>query len=302
MAFAIGVCGFAVGSELLVRFIVAPTDDYERYKTEFHTARAPIAAFGDSHVANAVESTQELVNLGYAGDTLFLMLAKARSYVASGRGKKVILQYSPEQFAIYRAANQQADVAKDLLDGNERWLEFMRPHFRSYLLAYWGAALRDPARILAASGAPPSRAEAKLRPAEPSGLAAMSPAVQRKEAEIRVQLHAPLPQGRTVEALVDRFADALRAFRKLGIETCVVEYPLSSPYRKAAAQVATFATMQQRIQDLLESEKVRFVDLAADMPDSAFGDPDHIAGHARGTVTGLVLNGCFGVDRSVAVQ
>lgn len=300
MVFAVGICGFVTGSELLVRFVVAPGDGYERYKAEFSSAQAPIAAFGDSHVADGLESSKEFVNLGTASETLFLMLAKARSYAASGRGKKIVLQYAPEQFAIYRIANQQADIAEELLAGNMRWLEFMRPHFRGYLLAYWNAALRDPARIFAAFANSAPSTESEPQPADSSGLTALSPAEQRKAAQIRVQLHAPLPQGRIVEALVEKFAEVLREFRQKGIETCIVEYPLSSPYRESAAQAPTFEAMSKRFVRLAGAENVRFVDLAAAMPDSAFGNPDHIAAHARRTVTGLVLDGCFGADRSAA--
>lgn len=283
-----------------MRFVVAPGDSYEQYKATFRDARAPVAAFGDSHVADGLESNEDFVNLGAAGDTLFLMLAKARSYVASGRGKKIVLQYSPEQFAIYRAANQQTDVAEELLEGNERLLEFMRPHFRGYLLAYWSAALRDPARIFAAPAKAPSRAEPEAQ--LPSGLNALPPAEQRKAAEIRVQLHAPLPQGRTVEALLEKFSEVLREFRRQGIDTCIVEYPLSGPYRESAARVPMFDAMAKRFARLADAEKVRFVDLATAMPDSAFADPDHLASHARAKMTELVFDGCFGANRGAATR
>ena len=283
-----------------MRFVVAPADSYEHYKTDFRNARAPIATFGDSHVANAITSTVELVNLGYRGDTLHLMLVKASAYVSFGHANRVILQYAPELFSIYRAANRQAEVAEDLLSDNVAWFQFLRPHFRGYLLSYWNAVLQDPERITEAfsKASPPSDPE----PQPLTGLTALSPAEQRRLAEIRVQLHAPLPQGSAIEALLETYSEALREFRRKGIDICIVEYPLSEPYRVAAAQAPTFSAMAKRFAGFAADERVRFVDLKAAMPNAAFADPDHLAAHARIPMTDLVLDRCFGAARSVKLR
>ena len=287
------------GSELIVRFVVAPNDGYEHYKASFRNARSPLAAFGDSHVANGLESNGELTNLGWAGDSLHLMLVKARSYAATGHARRIVLQYSPQQFAIYRAAKEQVEVADDLLGRGTPWLHFMQPHFRQYLLAYWETMLNDPGRVFAVHAAEP---EDRTTAGEGPRLVSLPVSEQRRLAGIRVQLHAPLPQGRTVEALVERFAQALREIRDRGIDICVVEFPLSTVYRDAAAQAPTFAAMRARMQALLAAEKVRFLDLTAAMPDSAFGDPDHIGRQGRAALTNLVLSGCFGAGTSVPTQ
>jgi hypothetical protein len=286
--FVIGMCGFVLGSELLVRYVVAPADDYDRYKALFRTARAPVATFGDSHVANAVENGPEVVNLGYPGESLWLMLYKARAYVEEGRGRRIVLQFSPEQFAIYRAEKDQQAVADDLSGRNESWLKFMRPHYRGYLLGYWNALLRNPGVLLSARAEPAASASDKVR-----SFASWPKDEQRRDAEIRVQLHAPLPQGRTIEALVAQFDSALREFRQRGVDTCIVEYPLSSVYRTAADRVPTFADMRGRIRRLADKEHVRYVDLTDAMADTDFADPDHVAPGYRDTATRLVLDRCF---------
>jgi len=293
--FAIGACAFVVGSELLVRFVVAPVDDYARYKAFFHSARAPVAMFGDSHVANAIENGPAVANLGYPGESLGLMLLKARTYVEEGRGKRIVLQFSPEQFAIYRAAKDQSSVADDLLQRNEPWLQFMRPHFRGYLLGYWRAFLRDPGVVFAARAEPAHGAAEEVK-----SFASWPKEAQRRDAELRVQLHAPLPQGGTVEALVAQIDAALREFKKRGVESCIVEYPLSSAYRAAAALAPTFAAMRARMKRLADSERVRYVDLTEAMPDTEFWDPDHVAAGSRGTATRLVIEGCFGAGEGGA--
>jgi hypothetical protein len=299
--FVAGACAFVVGSELLIRLVVAPHDDYDQYKVLFRIAHAPVAAFGDSHVANAIESNEEIVNLGYAGETLWLMLFKARTYVESSRGERIVLQFSPEQFAIYRAEKDQTAVADDLLGRRVLWLKFMEPHFRGYLLAYWNSFLRDPGVLFTARAEPAPKAKTDVS-AKVGAFALLSSDEQRRVAEIRVQLHAPLPQGPATEALIAQFASALRGFNKLGVKTCIVEYPLTGAYREAAARAPTFAAMRGRIAQLAWAEHARYLDLTKAMPDVDFSDSDHVAPFGRGLATRLVLDGCFGAKAGASTR
>lgn len=306
VVFVVGAGGFVAGSEVLVRYVVAPTDGYESYKAKIATAHAPIAAFGDSHVANGLVSNDRIVNLGFAGDTLPLMLVKAKVYVASNPAARIILQYSPQQFAIYRAGNMQADAANEILSVSRPWLMFMESHFRGYLLGYWSAALHDPDRVIAAFTGPSlSSGPAADEPVEASkvgGLVSLSPAEQRRAAEIRVQLHAPLPPSRTVESLLAMFSDTVREFKKGGIDMCIVEYPLSNPYRKAMRGAVTFATMKDRMRRFMASEGLRLVDLTASLPDSAFADVDHVSARTKPALTKLVLASCFGSGQGMTAK
>jgi hypothetical protein len=302
LVFCLGAMGFVAGSEMFVRVLVAPTDGFEVYKREFWSARAPIAAFGDSHVANAIKTSATIANLGFPGDTLPLMLAKAEAYARSGRSRKIVLQVSPEQFAIYRADSRQDDLARELLGDSSSPLLFLRPHFRRYLLSYWNAVIHDPGII--------NRALHPERPVEtpsegsidPPGFVALSSAEQRRSAEIRVQLHAPLPPSPAVDRLLGRMASTIDEFQRQGIEACLAEYPVSAAYRRAVEQAPTFAQLGSRIAALAKSRGIRLVDLTSAMPDDAFADADHLARRGRDEATRLLLSGCFGEPQVQVAQ
>jgi hypothetical protein len=280
-----GVLAFVAGSEWIVRTRVAPRDRFEQYRALFQSANAPIATFGDSHVANAIQSGSDVVNLAYSAETLPLMLFKAQTYAQSRQPKAIIFQFSPQQFALYRADSAQEGIREELSAGSTHWLQFTRPHFRRYLLGYWRAWLNE---IFS-----PAKA-ASLGPASaPRQFPDWSDAEKRKSAEIRVQLHAPLAAGQSTDRLLVSFAGVLKDLRARKIETCIVRYPLSEAYRKAASVAPSFALLTGRIQELAEKNGARFVDLSSAFPDAMFGDPDHIARSQQAIVTKAVRDRCL---------
>jgi hypothetical protein len=284
-----GIFTFALGSELLIRYAVAPTDAFEHYKAEFRTTRAPAAAFGDSHVAAAIESTPDIVNLGYPAETLPLMMSKVRAYVALGHAKRAIVQLSPQQFAIYRADNRQDELADELFGRSESWLKFIRPHFRHYLLEYWSSLIKDPGRLIGSK----AKAHEVVR-SEPVRFSELPAHEQRNSAEIRVQLHMPLPSGRIVDQLTNLLFSTLDDIRSYGVDVCIVEYPVSSLYRNATERAPSFQALRTRVHRLARDHGIPFVDITDRISDTLFADPDHVAEAARGLVTRLVLAECFG--------
>ncbi len=217
------------------------------------------------------------------------MMATIRAYVDSGRAKRVVVQYSPEQFAIYRTDNQQDEMAAELFGPSEPWLEFMRPHYRRYLLDYWRTIINNPDRLF---GADATQREAA--PVDPTKFTDQSFAEQQKSAAIRVQLQAPLPPGPAVDQLINEFFSTIDNIRARKVDVCVVEYPLSSAYRLVADRVETFRTLRMEFRQITAGKGIRFVDLTDKVPDELFANADHIAGSGRGLVTRLVLTGCFG--------
>lgn len=283
--FVAGIGVFIAGSELIIRRIALPQDTFQPYKDRFRSALTKTAAFGDSHVADGLNSDERIVNLGYAGETLPTMLTKAEAYVKSTRATRVILQLSPEQFAIYRAERQDTDLLEELFNEREPWLQFLRPQFRPYLLAYWSALLKDPLRLIRETVPASEKAIAyKDLPA----------ADRRKAAEIRAQLHAPLPGGTVISRMFDQLADTLDRLRQRGVTICIVEYPVSKDYRDASSAISTFGELRRRFHALAKEKNLRLVDLTDALPDMAFNDPDHIAPAYRERSTALVLSRCFG--------
>lgn len=283
--YALGIVGFFVGSELIIRRIALKHDTFEIYKQQFHRAVAKTAAFGDSHVADGLISDERIANLGYPGETLPAMLAKAEVYVKSRQATRVILQLSPEQFAIYRADRQDTALLDELFTTHQPWLQFLRPQFRSYLLAYWSATLKNFPGLLG-----------ETKPAEkpPTPYPDRPVAERRKEAEIRAQLHMPLSGGVLVSRLFEQLARTLDRFHEQGVTACIVEYPVSSDYRAATSNLPTFDEIRQRFQKLASVRHLRLVDLVDALPDRAFGSTDHIGRSYRPQATALVLSRCFG--------
>jgi hypothetical protein len=279
-----GVLTFVAGSEWIVRNRVAPRDRFEQYRAVFQSAKAPIATFGDSHVANAIQSGGDVINLAYPAETLPLMLFKAQNYAQTRQPKAIILQFSPQQFALYRADVAQEGIREELSAGSNSWLQFTRPHFRRYLLGYWRAWLNE---ILSSAKAA-SRGPASA----PRLFPEWSDAEKRMSAEIRVQLHAPLAGGQSTDRLLLSLVGAVKELRGRGIEICIVRYPLSEAYRRAASSAPSFASLSDRVRFLAEENGVRFVDLSSAFPDAMFGDPDHIATSQQGIVTKAVRDRC----------
>ena len=293
--FIVAVLVFVVGSELIVRHVGGGDDGFGGYKAKLREARAPVAAFGDSQVAEAIETGPAIVGLGYAGDTLPLTIEKVRAVVAGKRAERVVIQFSPQQFANYRIDDQQKELADELFGRSQPWLTFTRPQFRRYLLEYWRALLTDPMRFIARAAA-----QTEPAPAAPLIFSDMPADQQRRSAEIRVQLHMPLPLGADVDRLLARFTGVLDELARRRIPACVVEFPVSAAYRSAAARAPSFAALRAEIQRRVQARGVRFVDLGAQVPDQYFGDADHIGARGRALVTRLVLDECFGGPQATA--
>jgi hypothetical protein len=247
-------------------------------------------------VAEAIETGPAIMGLGYAGDTLPLTIEKVRAIVAAKRAERVVIQFSPQQFANYRIDDQQKELADELLGRSEPWFSFTRPQFRRYLLEYWRVFLTDPMRFLTRTAAHAEPAPA-ASPAPPS-FSDKSADEQRRSAEIRVQLHMPLPLGADVDRQLARLTGLLDELARQRIPACVAEFPVSTAYRSASARAPSFAALRAELQQRVEARGVRFVDLSAQITDRYFSDADHIGPQGRALVTRLVLDECFGEPRA----
>lgn len=299
--FLVGTVVFVAGSEGIVRRAVAPQDGIDRYRTRLHTVRASVAAFGDSHVANAIEDSGRIANLGYPGMTLPLMLAAVRAYVASNGGRKIVVQLSPQQFASYRAERDERAMIEEITGRLQPMLQFLRPQFRRYLLSYWRATLQNPGMLLRRSQvtAEAQRSQsgtAQTASPRPASFADLSPQQQMWSAGIRAQLHAPLPQGPAIDRLLDQLSAALAEVRGANIEVCLVRYPVSVAYRRAAAAIPSFASLQSRVKRLAAEAGVHYVDLTDAIADELFANADHVAPQGQPLVTKLVADRCFGTE------
>lgn len=287
IAFAI-LLGVSIGAtEAVLRRHILPFDEHADYKQRFLSSTADTAAFGDSHVANGLLSGQDFDNFGQAGDNLQTVIAKVEHRLRRGGLKRIILQADPQVFAPYRLKAEQTSRIAALLDPDDPPLAMLRVEYRQYLMGYWWAAFRDPGLIFRE----PSRTVQTARRFD-----AWPKAEQAREADLRVQLHTPVANPASTAA-ADNFRKLLTQLRLVGVQSCLVAFPVSSAYREAAASNRTFANSAHFFLESANVYGIRYVDLSRVFPDDRFGNPDHLLHEAAAQFGDKAITACFGNAR-----
>ncbi len=268
--FSLSTLGFVIGSELLIRFHVAPGNSYDVLKRAFHSGDDMAAAFGDSRAVSGILEDSGFTNFAAAGESLKTTLGKLDAYVASGRARYVLLQLGPQHFSFYRLSLNQSDLLEDFLDAEPRSLQMLRPHFRRYLFDYWNAMLRDPARLFVG----PEKTTLS-EPAAIPRLLEIAADTRRRQAAIRTQLHIPAP-GFAATADMKQLRGTLERTRDAGVTLCLVTFPVSSAYRDAAGQFPIFGQIRAAYGALAEKVGIAYVDLWDTYEDDYFGNVDHL--------------------------
>lgn len=270
-------------TEAKLRLHVLPNDSFTDYKRLFLHGTSTVAAFGDSHVASGLVNQPEIDNLGQASDTLITALEKAKVRAARGGLKLIILQADPQMFSAYRLKANQQDRISILSRENDPPLAMLRPEYRQYLMQFWWSAISGPLAVFSplhqTEGAP--EVSFHSRPLQE----------QRKEALLRVQLHAPIPNPQ-MTPLAQRYREAIEYFLHRGIRVCLVAFPVTSHYREATAGVASFGEAKLFFAETAMALGVPYLDYTDSLPDCSFGDSDHLLQEAADEFTHRVLRDC----------
>ena len=284
VALLAGLIVSVVLTEIMLRRQVLPFDSLVGYKKLFLNGVAPAVAFGDSHVASGLVSSADIDNLGQPSDNVQTTSAKAELRVKRGGVRMVIFQADPQMFSAYREKAKQQDRLAYLMQENESMLVMLLPQYRQYLMEYWRAAVSDP---IGAFGSPQQRLP------EPEGSSNAKPLEEelRKQAVIRVQLHAPLSNLRRLSA-ASHYHDAIERFVRQGLQVCLVGFPVTSQYREAAVSVASFIEARSFFAETAHDLGVPYFNYYDAMPDSDFGDSDHLSTNAAAHFTRQVLRDC----------
>jgi len=284
-----GLIVSVVLTEIMLRRHVLPFDSLVGYKKLFLNGVAPTVAFGDSHVASGLVNSADLDNLGQPSDNVQTTLAKADLRVKRGGVRMVILQADPQMFSAYREKAKQQDRLAYLMQENESMLVMLLPQYRQYLMQYWRAAVSDPIGVFRSP---------QQRLAEPEGSANAKPPEEelRKQAVIRVQLHAPLSNLRRLSA-ANQYHDSIERFARQGLQICLVGFPVTSQYREAMESVASFIEARTFFAETAHDLGVPYLNYYDAMPDSDFGDSDHLTTHAAVYFSHRVLRDCGSIRR-----
>ena len=127
--------GFAIASEVLVRWAVEPHDLLLRHREFMARASAADAVFGDSHASLGFTGVDGFVNLAFPGENLATAAGKARAYYRDRKPGRVILQADPSMLA--PARDREPPTRYDNLDAGRSWLRILDERHRSRLTAYW---------------------------------------------------------------------------------------------------------------------------------------------------------------------
>jgi hypothetical protein len=285
--FGVSALGFVMGSELLIRFHVAPDNSFDAVKRAFHEGDNTAMAFGDSRAASAILDPSGFANFAAAGENLETSLGKLAAAVAKGRLRHALVQLGPQHFSFYRLSLDQAELLEDFLQTEPRTMQMLRPNFRRYLFDYWLAMLRDPGRLFAAPEASSNKPEAVPR------LARMTPHAQRRQAMIRSQLHIPVP-GFAATADMTRLRETLARVRDAGVSLCLVTFPVSSLYRAAAGNYPIYGEIRAAYAALANDLGVIYVDFWDAFADDNFSNVDHLNGDGARRMSGELRRACKG--------
>lgn len=270
-------------TEIMLRRHVLPFDSHVGYKRLFLHGVAPTVAFGDSHVASGLVSSTEIDNLGQPSDNVQTASTKAELRLKRGGVRMVILQADPQMFSAYREKANQQNRLVYLLEENQSLLVMLLPQYRQYLMRYWLAAISDPVGVFRSP---------QQRPIELKKSSNLKPIEElQRQVAIRVQLHAPLPNFRSLPS-ASRYRDVIKRFAHQGLRVCLVAFPVSSQYRSAANTIPSFEMARSFFAETAHDLGAPYLDYYDAMPDSDFGDPDHLSTNAAAYFTRQVLRDC----------
>lgn len=129
-------------SELFLRFIVAPSDNFYKQVRFYHSVKSvDIAAFGDSRLSQGFypPKDSDAVNLAYASESFEQIAQKIDYFLENKKTEKIIIQVGHHMFAEYRFGDQRRQY--DIFFQNDQpWKErlYLRdPVLRGNLLNYW---------------------------------------------------------------------------------------------------------------------------------------------------------------------
>jgi len=260
---------FVAGSEALIRVYVAPRDTFDARKDAFLNGTETSAAFGDSRVVSGLVGGDGLANFADAGADLDTILGKLDAYIAMGRGRRIVLQLAPQHFALNRLNDNQQDRLQEFVDPQRGLLQFLRPHYRRYLFEYWSAVIDDPQLLWT------NKPTAQATEVTETTLLDRPLADRWRQARIRTQLHIPVAGYATTQAMTQLRA-TLRRAKESGLEICLIGFPVSGIYRKAAAELPLFLDIRNFYKGFARQFDMEHFDLWDAYDDRYFTNVDHL--------------------------
>ncbi|MCP5124402.1 MAG: hypothetical protein H6973_01805 [Gammaproteobacteria bacterium] len=291
LALLTGLCVFAlVATEWLIRTHVEPNDHLPTHLRLFQMTTALQAGFGDSHMALGFQPPKDWVNLAFPGESIDTLAYKINVLLARTELTRAIVQADAHMFAKYRAKqmlgyNEQFGRSPQELDTIN--LRTLSGYHRPKLLAYWEVWLRK------GTFASRTRFHASGWIEGNDNWIALTTEAQEQKARERAALHIPMSDF-AVHPFAADYQSLLSNLRNRGIQTCMVEFPVTSTYLHYVdspnyqAVRIWFAEQARR----LNLRLLAYNALYADQPDY-FSDMDHLAPKGAHIFSQRIINDCF---------
>lgn len=287
------VCLMVV-SELFLRFIVAPSDNFYKQLNFYHQVEnVDIAAFGDSRMSQGFSPSKEemdAVNLAYASENFEQIAQKIEYFLENKKANKIILQVGHHMFADYRFDEQRRDY-DIFFSPAQAWrdqLYLQDSELRGQLLNYWqlfflaGFEIPNQSRF-SESGAVLLDMQMTVPPT----------ADQYDYRKTRIQEHT-LADGFEDKETWNILRGTIKGITDKGIPLCLVSFPVTPFYAEPVSDIHGTQIAFDKISSIAQEEGVPYLmywDFYGD--DTAlFRNLDHLNQKGAEDFSGKLIEDC----------
>lgn len=280
-------------SELFLRLVVAPSDNFYKQLNFYHSVEnVDIAAFGDSRMSQGFypEDGSRVVNLAYASENFEQIAQKIDYFLQTKHADKIILQVGHHMFADYRFDDDRRDYSV-FFSPEQPWRKqfyLQDPELRGQLLNYWQlfflAGFKIPNQSsFSDNGAVLLDMEMTIPPTEDQ-------LYYRKE---RIAEHT-LKDGFESRETWDILRKTIQRIKDENVPLCLVSFPVTAFYSEPVYELEHTVSAFKKIEELAAEEKVPYLmywDYYEDEP-TYFRNLDHLNQTGAREFAGDLIDDC----------
>lgn len=245
-------------SELFLRFVVAPSENFYKQLNFYHSIEnVEIAAFGDSRMSQGFYPEEEsgVVNLAYASENFEQIAQKVEYFLQNKHADKIILQVGHHMFADYRFDDQRRDYAV-FFAPEQPWVKdlyLQDPELRGHLLDYWQLFFLAGFEI-------PNQSEFSTNGAVLLDLVMTTPPTpdQYDYRKTRIAEHT-LKDAYEERQTWDVLRKTIQSIKEQSIPLCLVSFPVTPFYREPVWELDHTQKAFEKIESIAQEESVPYL-------------------------------------------
>ncbi|MBL4803482.1 MAG: hypothetical protein JKY71_01330 [Alphaproteobacteria bacterium] len=250
--------GLIIISELFLRFVVAPSDNFYKQLNFYHSVDdVRIAAFGDSRLSQGFYPFEDsgVVNLAYASENFEQVAQKLGYFLESKKADKIILQVGHHMFADYRFDDDRRDY-QVFFSPEQPWrkkLYLQDPELRGHLLDYWTLFFLGGFKI-------PNQSEFSENGAVLLDMQMTMPPTEDQYyyRKTRIEEHT-LKDGFENRATWDELRDTIKRIKDKNIPLCLVSFPVTPFYSEPVSELEHTQAAFDKIKTIAHEERVPYL-------------------------------------------